>query len=108
MIVYVSNIIEDACNYELLYTSVPGPVRNATVELREGADNMTAVLSWQPPDESNGVITQYQVLYAGYNGTQVYIVVIATIILLTSHLLLCSCMKLSGVLLMYHGYVWLD
>ena len=61
--------------YELLFTSVPGPVRNVTVELREDANNITAVLSWQPPDEPNGVITQYQVLYAGYNGTQVYIVV---------------------------------
>ena len=55
------------------YASAPGPVRNLTVELRQGADNVTAVLSWQPPDEPNGVITQYQVLYAGYNGTQVYI-----------------------------------
>ena len=54
-------------------SSAPGPVRNVTVELRQGADNVTAVLSWQPPDEPNGVITQYQVLYAGYNGTEVYI-----------------------------------
>ena len=76
----------------------PGPVKNVTVEQRQGSDNITAVLSWQPPDEPNGIITQYQVLYAGYYGTQVYNVVIATIILLTSHLLLCSCMKLSGVL----------
>ena len=55
------------------YASAPGPVRNVTVELRQGANNVTAVLSWQPPDEPNGVITQYQVFYAGYNGTQVYI-----------------------------------
>ena len=61
--------------YDLLCTSVPGPVKNVTVELRQGADNITAVLSWQPPDEPNGVITQYQVFYAGYNGTQVVIVV---------------------------------
>ena len=53
------------------YASAPGPVRSVTVELRQGADNVTAVLSWQSPDEPNGVITQYQVLYAGYNGTQV-------------------------------------
>ena len=106
MIVYVSNIIEKACIiFELLCTSVPGPVRNVTVELRQTSDNVTVVLTWQPPDEPNGIITQYQVLYAGYNGTQVYNVVIATIILLTSHLLLCSCMKLSGVLVMYHGYM---
>ena len=65
---------------------------NVTVELRQGADNVTAVLSWQPPDEPNGVITQYQVFYAGYNGTQVCIVVcVATslkIVLPTPHLLL--------------------
>ena len=83
--------------FELLCTSVPGPVRNVTVELRQTLDYVTVVLTWRPPDEPNGIITQYQVLYAGYNGTQVYNVVIATIILLTSHLLLCSCMKLSGV-----------
>ena len=55
------------------YAPAPGPVRNVTIELRQGADNVTAVLSWQPPDEPNGIITQYQVLYAGYNGTQVHI-----------------------------------
>lgn len=48
-------------------------MRNVTIELRQGADNVTAVLTWQPPDEPNGVITQYQVLYTGYNGTQVHI-----------------------------------
>ena len=48
-------------------------MRNVTVELRQSSDNITAVLSWLPPDEPNGVITQYQVFYAGYNGTQVYI-----------------------------------
>ena len=56
------------------YASAPGPVRNVAVGLRQGADNVTAVLSWLPPDEPNGVITQYQVFYAGYNGTQVYAV----------------------------------
>ena len=60
--------------FDLLCTSAPGPVRDVTVELRQGADNVTAVLSWLPPDEPNGVITQYQVFYAGYNGTQVHIV----------------------------------
>ena len=44
---------------------------NVTVELRQGADNVTAVLTWLPPEEPNGVITQYQVFYAGHNGTQV-------------------------------------
>ena len=58
--------------FDLLCASAPGPVRSVAVELRQGADNVTAVLSWQPPDEPNGVITQYQVFYAGYNGTQVY------------------------------------
>ena len=56
-----------------MYASDPGPVKNVTIDLRQGTDNVTAVLSWLPPDESNGVITQYQVFYAGYNGTQVYI-----------------------------------
>ena len=54
------------------YASAPGPVRNVSVELRQTSDNVTAVLSWQPPDEPNGVITVYQVFYAGYNGTEVY------------------------------------
>ena len=45
-------------------------MRNVTIELRQ---DDTAGLSWQPPDEPNGVITQYQVLYTGYNGTQVHI-----------------------------------
>ena len=62
-------------DFDLLCTSVPGPVKDITVELRQGADNITAVLSWLPPDEPNGVITQYQVFYAGYNGTQVHTVV---------------------------------
>ena len=44
---------------------------NVTVELRQGADVSTAVLTWQQPDEPNGVITLYQVFYSGYNGTQV-------------------------------------
>ena len=44
---------------------------NVTVELRQGADVSTAVLSWQQPEEPNGEITQYQVSYAGYNATQV-------------------------------------
>ena len=57
----------------LKIASAPGPVRNVAVELRQTSDNITAVLSWEPPDEPNGVITQYQVFYAGYNGTQVYI-----------------------------------
>ena len=48
-------------------------MRNVTIELRQGADNVTAVLTWQQPDEPNGVITQYQVFYTGYNGTQVRI-----------------------------------
>ena len=60
--------------FDLLCTSAPGPVSDMSVELRQGADNVTAVLSWLPPDEPNGVITQYQVFYAGYNGTQVYTV----------------------------------
>ena len=55
----------------MYFVSAPGPVRAVTVELRQGPDNVTAVLSWLPPDEPNGVITQYQMLYAGYNGTQV-------------------------------------
>ena len=59
--------------YNLLYASDPGPVKNVTIDLRQGTDNVTALLSWLPPDEPNGVITQYQVFYAGYNGTQVYI-----------------------------------
>ena len=62
-------------HYDLLCTSVPGLVRDVTVELSQGADNVTAVLSWLPPDEPNGVIIQYQVFYAGYNGKQVYTVV---------------------------------
>ena len=61
--------------FDILCTSVPGPVRDVTVELSQSADNVTAVLSWLPPDEPNGVITQYQVFYAGYNGTQVHTVV---------------------------------
>ena len=61
--------------FHILCTSVPGPVKDVTVELRQGSDNVTAVLSWLPPDEPNGVITQYQVFYAGYNGTQVHTVV---------------------------------
>ena len=44
---------------------------NVTIDLRQGVDVSSAVLTWLPPDEPNGVITQYQVLYAGYNGTQV-------------------------------------
>ena len=60
------------------YASAPDPVRNVAVELRQTSDNVTAVLSWQQPDEPNGVITQYQVFYAGYNETQVYIVVCIT------------------------------
>ena len=64
-------------DFDLLCTSVPGPVRDITVELRQGADNITAVLSWLPPDEPNGVITQYQAFYAGYNGTQVHTVACA-------------------------------
>ena len=44
---------------------------NVTVKLRQGADVSTAVLTWQQPDEPNGVITLYQVFYVGYNGTQV-------------------------------------
>jgi len=59
----------------------PGPVKNVTVEQRQGSDNITAVLSWQPPDEPNGIITQYQVLYAGYNGTQVYAVAHSAILI---------------------------
>ena len=65
---------QSMCYYDLLCTSVPGPVRNVTVELRQGADDVSAVFSWLPPDEPNGVITLYQVLYAGYNRTQVHIV----------------------------------
>ena len=61
------------------FVLAPGPVRDVTVELRQGADNVTAVLSWIPPDEPNGVITQYQVFYAGYNGTQVRTVVCMTV-----------------------------
>ena len=57
-------------HYNFLY-AVPGPVGNVSVELRQGADVSTAVFTWQPPDEPNGVITQYQAFYAGYNGTQV-------------------------------------
>ena len=53
-------------------------MRDVTVELRQDPDNVTAVLSWLPPDEHNGGITQYQMLYAGYNETQVHIVVCMT------------------------------
>ena len=49
-----------------------------TVELRQDPDNVTAVLSWLPPDEPNGIVTQYQVFYTGYNETQVRIVVCMT------------------------------
>ena len=67
-------------NYQILsFASAPGPVRNVAVELRQGSDNVTAVLSWLPPDEPNGVITRYQVFYAGYNGTQVHTVVCMTV-----------------------------
>ena len=62
--------------FDLFCTSAPGPVSDISVELRQGADNVTAVLSWLPPDEPNGVITQYQVFYAGYNGTQVPLLVL--------------------------------
>ena len=53
------------------YEDIPGLVGNITIELRQGGEVSTAVLTWQQPDEPNGVITQYQVFYAGYNGTQV-------------------------------------
>ena len=77
--------------FDILSTSVPGPVKDVTVELRQGADNVTAVLSWLPPDEPNGVITQYQVFYAGYNGTQVHTVVRVATSTYYPHHICCDC-----------------
>ena len=54
---------------QLLSFLAPGPVRNVTVKLNGSS---TAVLSWQQPDKPNGILTQYQVFYTGYNGTQVH------------------------------------
>ena len=47
-------------------------MKNVTVELLNISDIYAAVLTWQQPDEPNGVITQYQVFYAGYKETQVH------------------------------------
>ena len=82
------------CN--LLYASDPSPVKNVTVELRQGTDTFTAVLSWQQPGEPNGVITQYQVFYAGYNGTQVYNVVYVAV---SNQVTLCEAF---GVTMLYN------
>ena len=45
-------------------------MQNVSVELNNSGTNMV-VITWLPPDEPVGVIIQYQVFYAGYNGTQV-------------------------------------
>ena len=58
---------------QLLSFLAPGSVRNVTVKLNGSS---TAVLSWQQPDKPNGILTQYQVFYTGYNGTQVHCFVI--------------------------------
>lgn len=55
-------------------SSVPGSVENVTVGIRQSSNTTTAVVTWQPPEELNGVIIEYQVFYAGYetyNGMQV-------------------------------------
>ena len=43
-------------------------MQNVSVELNNSGTNMV-VITWLPPDEPIGVIIQYQVFYAGYNGT---------------------------------------
>ena len=52
-------------------------MRNVTVVIRQSSNTTTAVLTWQQPEEPNGVIIEYQVFYAGYEpssgpGLQVY------------------------------------
>ena len=52
-------------------------MRNVTVVIRQSSTTTTAVLTWQQPEEPNGVIIEYQVFYAGYGpdsgpGLQVY------------------------------------
>jgi len=48
---------------------VPGSVRNITVVIRQSSNTTTAVLTWQQPEEPNGVIIEYQVFYAGYEAS---------------------------------------
>jgi len=48
---------------------VPGSVRNITVVIRQSFTTTTAVLTWQQPEEPNGVIIEYQVFYAGYEAS---------------------------------------
>ena len=51
-------------------------MKNVSVELNNSGANVV-VITWLPPDEPIGVIIQYQVFYAGYNGTQVHTVVVS-------------------------------
>ena len=42
---------------------VPGPPHNVSMRL---VNDTTVLVSWQSPKEPNGVITEYEVYYAGF------------------------------------------
>ena len=69
-------------------------MRNVTVKLNGSS---TAVLSWQQPDKPNGILTQYQVFYTGYNGTQVHCFV-NTVVCIAVDLLVSIPFNLKGFL----------
>jgi len=71
-LIFVTVIKQHLCQYDLPFTSnvfsaVPGSVRNVTVVIRQSSTTTTAVLTWQQPEEPNGVIIEYQIFYAGYD-----------------------------------------